>query len=201
MVDFKEALTTLKNNDPKLGLVIELIKPEYKKEKIDEFESLIKIIIGQQLSGPAARTIINRVKDSIKDKKITPKVISNLNHQDLRLCGISNAKINYIKGLSNILLINPKFFYDLKKQNETEIINELCKIKGIGVWTASIFAMGALSYEDIFPFGDVSLIKAIKNLYGEAKSHDYIISKWSPYKSYASRVLWQWVDKGMPNID
>ena len=68
MVDFKEALTTLKNNDPKLGLVIELIKPEYKKEKIDEFESLIKIIIGQQLSGPAARTIINRVKDSIKDK-------------------------------------------------------------------------------------------------------------------------------------
>ena len=61
--------------------------------------------------------------------------------------------------------------------------------------------MGALSYENIFPFGDASLIKAIKNLYGEAKSHNHIISKWSPYKSYASRVLWQWVDKGMPNID
>lgn len=201
MTHFKDALVTLKNNDPRLGKIIELIKPEYKKKKINEFESLVKIIIGQQLSGSAARTIIRRVEDFIKDKKITPEVISSFRHADLRLCGISNAKVNYIKGLSDILLINPMYFIDLRKKDENNIIDELCKIRGIGIWTASIFAMGTLDYEDIFPFGDVSLIKAIKTIYGEATSIEKVISNWTPYKSFGSRVLWQWVDRGMPKID
>ena len=93
------------------------------------------------------------------------------------------------------------YFIDLRKKDENNIIDELCKIRGIGIWTASIFAMGTLDYEDIFPFGDVSLIKAIKTIYGEATSIEKVISNWTPYKSFGSRVLWQWVDRGMPKID
>ena len=53
----------------------------------------------------------------------------------------------------------------------------------------------------IFPYGDVTLIKAIKLIYGEDSLVEDVISKWSPYKTYACRVLWQWVDKGMININ
>ena len=60
--------------------------------------------------------------------------------------------------------------------------------------------MSSLCYEDIFPYGDVSLNKAIKNLYKDELDQKAIVSNWSPYKSYACRVLWQWVDKGMPKI-
>ena len=201
MTDFKKALKILQNNDPKLGKIIKLIKPIYSKKESSEFESLVKIIIGQQLSGSAAKTIIGRIEHLLKNKKMTPKVISSVNIKDLRSCGISNAKINYIKGLSDILLLNPDYFVSLKRKNEKDIIEELCKIKGIGIWTASIFAMGTLDYEDIFPFGDVSLIKAIKILYGNEISIENVIANWSPYKSFGSRVLWQWVDKGMPVID
>ena len=201
MTEFIDALKILKQNDPKLGKVIELIKPEYNKKKSDEFTSLVKIIIGQQLSGSAAGTIFARVENCFKEKKITPKVISSVDSENLRQCGISNAKIKYIKGLSDILLENPEYFINLRKNKENKILEELCKIKGIGVWTASIFAMGTLDYENIFPYGDVSLVKAIKSIYGEKISIEKVISNWSPYKSYGSRVLWQWVDNGMPKTD
>lgn len=200
MTEFKDALKILKLNDFRLGKVIELIKPEYNNKKSDEFTSLVKIIIGQQLSGSAARTIVSRVEQCLNKKKFSPKLISSVHQDNLRSCGISKAKISYIKGLSDILLDNPKFFIDLRHNNENKILEELCKIKGIGVWTASIFTMGTLNYEDIFPYGDVSLIKAIRNIYGENISIEKVISNWSPYKSFGSRVLWQWVDKGMPKI-
>lgn len=201
MTEFKDALKILKLNDFRLGKVIDLIKPEYNIKKSDEFTSLVKIIIGQQLSGSAARTIVSRVEQCLNEKKFSPKLISSVHQDTLRSCGISNAKISYIRGLSNILLDNPKFFIDLRYNKENKILEELCKIKGIGVWTASIFTMGTLNYEDIFPYGDVSLIKAISNIYGENISIEKVISNWFPYKSFASRVLWQWVDKGMPKIE
>ena len=191
----------MKQNDPKLGKIIDLIKPKHIKKRDDEFTSLVKIIIGQQLSGSAARTIIGRVEKTLKEKKFSPVKISKTLHQDLRVCGISNAKINYIKSLSQIVLNQPNFFIDLNHKKEKEILQELCKIKGIGVWTASIFAMGTLGHENIFPFGDVSLIKALKTLYGEEITIEHIIANWSPYISFGCRILWQWVDKGMPQFE
>jgi len=200
MTQFNDALKTLKQNDPKLGLIIELIKPQYNNKKEDEFTSLIKIIIGQQLSGPAARTIIGRVEDFLREQTYTPKKILSVHNEDLRSCGISNAKISYIKGLSEILLNEPKYFENLKKNKENQILKQLCKIRGVGIWTASIFAMGTLDYENIFPYGDVTLIKAINTIYGENIIIENVISNWSPYKSFGCRVLWQWVDQGMPNF-
>ena len=198
MAKLSDALTTLKQNDPKLGFIIELIKPEYDIRNDDEFTSLIKIIIGQQLSGSAAKTIVSRVEDRLNKKTFNPKDIENISNEDLRSCGISNAKINYIKGLSEILLKEPTYFENLKQNNEEEILKQLCEIKGIGLWTASIFAMGSLHYDNIFPYGDATLMKAINIIYGENIVIEKVISNWSPYKSFGCRVLWQWVDKGMP---
>jgi len=199
MTEFNIALRTLKQNDPKLGEIIEVIKPQYNKKKEDALTTLIKIIIGQQLSGSAAKTILSRVEDRLDKKTFNPKDIETISNENLRSCGISNAKISYIKGLSQILLKEPTYFENLKQNNEEEILKQLCKIKGIGIWTASIFAMGSLHYDNIFPYGDVTLIKAIKNIYGENILIEDVISKWSPYKSFGCRILWQWVDKGMPN--
>lgn len=199
MTKFEDTLKILKLNDPKLGKIIDLIKPEYHVKKRDEFTSLIKIIIGQQLSGSIANTIFTRVKHCLKNK-ITPEVIASIDYKYLSECGVSNSKINYIKGLSRILLDNPKFFIDLRKNNEDEILAQLCKIKGIGIWTASIFTMGTLDHENIFPYGDTSLLKAIDIIYGKEVNLDDVISNWSPYKSFACKILWQWVDLKMPII-
>ena len=201
MNEFRKSLTILSYKDPKLGKIIKLINPKYKKVKNDEFASLIKIIIGQQLSGSAAQTIVKRVENCLKNKKISPENICSITPEKLRECGVSYAKIKYIKNISKVLLDNPKYFEILKNNNENDILEKLCEFKGVGIWTASIFAMGTLHYNNVFPYGDVSLNKAIREIYGEAIPIEKIISKWSPFKSFASRVLWQWVDAGMPNLD
>ena len=198
MATFNEALKYLSVNDSKLAKVINLINPQKKIKKTDNFTALVKIIIGQQLSGSAARTIISRLDNKLSKEEYNPINILEMTNDDLRSCGLSNAKSSYIKGFAQIILENPYYFKNLKAIGEKDILNELCKIKGIGIWTASIFAMSSLCYEDIFPYGDVSLNKAIKNLYKDELDQKAIISNWSPYKSFACRVLWQWVDKGMP---
>lgn len=200
MATFKDALKYLSANDPKLDKIINLINPQTNNKNIDDFTSLVKIIIGQQLSGSAARTIVGRLDNHLGKKSFNPINISSLTNEELRSCGLSNAKVSYIKGFAQTLLEKPKYFKNLKNIQEEEILNELCKIKGVGIWTASIFAMGSLGYQNIFPYGDVSLNKAIQNLYKDGLDQESIISKWSPYKSFACRVLWQWVDKGMPEV-
>ena len=152
------------------------------------------------MSGAAARTIIGKFEITLGNSKFNPKRVLKIDSIKLRQCGISNAKITYIKNLSNWLIKSPNFFSNLKKYNEDDLLSELCKIKGVGIWTASIFAMSTLNHQNIFPYGDVTLNKAINALYGSELNQADIISNWSPYKSNACRVLWQWVDAGMPKI-
>lgn len=201
MTKFNGALRHLSSKDVNLDKIISIINPQINRKYEDDFSSLVKIIISQQLSGSAAKTIIGKLENQLDNNVYDPRKISKISIKDLRLCGISNAKITYIKGLTDVLLNNPLYFKKLRNSGKNEVINELSKIKGIGIWTASIFAMGPLGFEDIFPYGDVTLIKAIKLIYGEDSLVDDVISKWSPYKTYACRVLWQWVDKGMIDIN
>ena len=200
MTSFKNTLKFLTNKDPKLGQIILITKPRYKKEYKDEFTSLIKIIIGQQLSGAAAKTIIKRVEKCLKEKVFKPRNILNTSSKSLRLCGMSYSKIDYIKSFSEFLIENKNYFHNLKKNDDKEIIKQLCKIRGVGIWTASIFTMSTLNYENIFPYGDATLLKALKKIYGDDVVVENIISKWTPFKSAGCRILWQWVDKGMPRI-
>jgi len=79
--------------------------------------------------------------------------------------------------------------------SDDKVISELIKVKGIGRWTAEMFLMFTLGREDVFSFGDLGLNKGFCKVYGvESPSKKYIqkvISKWSPYKSYASMALWK----------
>jgi DNA-3-methyladenine glycosylase II len=79
--------------------------------------------------------------------------------------------------------------------SDKEVFDRLTKVKGIGPWTAEMFLMSTLGREDVFSFGDLGLKKALKKIYGfknepTKKETEELISRWSPYKTYAARVLW-----------
>ena len=135
MTEFNDALIFLKQNDPRLGNLIDFLTPKYHKKIEDDFTSLVKIIIGQQLSGSVAKTIVSRVEKCLNTKTFNPQNIISLSNNNLRNCGISHSKINYIKNLSQILLHQSEYFVKLRCKNENEVLQELRKIKGIGVWT------------------------------------------------------------------
>ena len=84
--------------------------------------------------------------------------------------------------------------------NSEQVLQTLQKFKGIGIWSASIFALFYLHHPDIFAWGDVSIKKAIKLLYEEQNLNEErteeIIEPWRPYRSTACMVLWRWIDEG-----
>ncbi len=161
----------------------------------DHFAALCREIIGQQLSTKVASVIFDRFKNLFPQNKITAKYLLGLKHEALRSIGMSNSKVKFLKDLSEKVENKEISFERLAKLDDKRVIEELVKVKGIGPWTAEMFLIFSLKREDVFSHGDLGLKNAIKKIYGltyAAKDEiENIIIKWSPYKSYACRILWK----------
>lgn len=160
------------------------------------FLALIREIINQQLNGRVAEVIFQRFKNLFLEGNITPNAVLKVKDTKMRACGMSNAKVKFIKDLAQKVHTKELNFKKISKLNNEAIIIELMKVKGIGRWTAEMFLMFSLGREDIFSHGDLGLRKAIMKLYkfGSEPSKekvDRIVNKWSPYKTYACRILWR----------
>ena len=115
-------------------------------------------------------------------------------------CGLSSPKVRYILQIAQGFQNQPNLIEDLKRMNSEQVLQTLQKFKGIGIWSASIFALFYLHHPDIFAWGDVSIKKAIKLLYEEQNLNEErteeIIEPWRPYRSTACMILWRWIDEG-----
>ncbi|MBP9719030.1 MAG: DNA-3-methyladenine glycosylase 2 family protein [Candidatus Levybacteria bacterium] len=171
---------------------------EISSRHTDYFVALCDEIVSQQLSGKVATVIFERFRKLFPKGNITAKAVLKLTHEQLRAVGMSNAKAKYIKDLAE-KVVNQEISLDALVIMENEqVIEELTKIKGIGRWTAEMFLMFTLKRKDIFSHGDLGLKNAIKKLYlleNPTKEQIEIITiKWSPYRTYACRILWNSLD-------
>jgi DNA-3-methyladenine glycosylase II len=123
-------------------------KPPFKRPS-EPFDSLIRSIISQQLSGKAATTILNRFLDIYDGRYPTPQEVKKLSDAKFKKAGISGQKMGYIRDLAKRFMdgtIDPSKF---KKMTDDEIKEHLLVVKGIGPWTAEMFLMFTL-YEKAF---------------------------------------------------
>jgi DNA-3-methyladenine glycosylase II len=165
----------------------------------DLFRDIVWTIIGQQLSGKAADTIFERFASLFKDKKLVAEKILKLEESAMRGAGLSGAKARAIRNFSEKVLSGELKLEDLKKIDEVSVVAELTKVKGIGPWTAEMILMHSLGRSDIFSAGDLGLMKGLKELYGlrslpDKKKVEKLSKAWSPYRTYAARVLWRVAD-------
>jgi len=163
------------------------------------FRRLCREIISQQLSSKVADKFLERFILLFPRKQITPKRLLNFSDQKLRGIGISWAKVKYLKDLANKIEKKEISLHNLRDFNDQKIIEELTKVKGIGNWTAEMFLMFSLGREDVFSCGDLGLRKAIEKIYKvtnltETKLKTISI-RWSPYRTWACRILWASHDK------
>ncbi|MBI2621093.1 MAG: DNA-3-methyladenine glycosylase 2 family protein [Candidatus Levybacteria bacterium] len=168
----------------------ELVKPE------DPFVDLVESIINQQLSDKAAASIFGRFKKLFPREQISPEKLLKLSDQKIRKAGISFSKIKYIKGIAKEIKDNKLNLISLEGLADEEVINELTKLKGVGQWTAEMFLMFTLGRKDVFSTGDLGLQNAMIKLYKLKNKPNRekileISSKWSPYRTIASRILWK----------
>jgi DNA-3-methyladenine glycosylase II len=166
-----------------------------KRTRAQLFSSLVSIVISQQLGTGAADTIFRRVKEACGGH-ITPDSVRSVNPAKLRKAGLSGAKTKTIKEIAKAVHANSLDLAALKTMPESRAAEMLMSIWGLGPWSVEMFMMFCLGREDVFSAGDLGLIRAIESLYDLPKNAPKtevlkIAQTWSPYRTYASLLLWR----------
>jgi len=200
---WKEAKDYLINSDALLGNIIKKYSYAKLTSHKNPFITLIKSIVGQQISVKVADILYQRL-EIVCQKNINPKNIYLCEDKSLQQIGLSRQKINYIKNIANFFLDNPlmmenNYFLNI---STNKIYDQLIKIKGIGPWTVNMFLIFHCLKPDILPLSDIGLINSIKSTYN-VNSLDKtdlnckiieLSQNWKPWRTVATFYLWCDID-------
>lgn len=202
----KIAVKHLAQVDPILATVIkDAPLPTFKPHQ-NYYQELVESIISQQLSVKAAATILKRFRELFDSDFPAPGDILTKEVEDFRAVGLSRQKASYIQDLALKVIDGTVRFDHLDGLDNAAVIEELVKIKGVGVWTVHMFLMFCMARLDVLPTGDLGIKNGIQRLYGlstrpEAETVEQIAAQnnWHPYESVASWYVWHSLDN-MPSV-
>ena len=191
----------MKASDRKLARLIDATEPvdakAWRRARPlgDPFSVLVYSIIGQQISGYAARAIAGRLQDRFGGRIPTPAELLAMDPADLKSVGLSRMKVEYIRSLAEHVVSGELQIDHLGKLSDDEIRTQITASRGLGRWTADMFLLINMERPDILPIGDLGIRSAVQRLYrldhlptpGEV---DAIGEKWRPNRSLASLYLW-----------
>ena len=159
----------------------------------NSFETLVHIILEQQVSLASALSALNKLKERLQE--LTPVRLLLLTDEEMRACYVSRQKTGYIRYLAEALLSGQLNLAELESMPDDKIRTKLVALKGIGNWTADVYLMFVLQHPDVFPIGDLAAVNALKNLkkLSADTSREAILAvteQWKPYRTIASMLLW-----------
>jgi DNA-3-methyladenine glycosylase II len=194
----RKAILHLKSADPVLAAIIEQVGAYRMNYDDPSFASLAEAIVYQQLHGKAAATIFNRLTD-LTGLPLTPDGILKLSEAQMRGAGLSKQKLSYLRDLAAKAHSGEVRFDHLADLPDEEVIRQLTKVKGIGVWTAHMFLMFSLRRANVLPTGDLGIQMAMRKHYRKRKipkpaQMEKIAKCWEPYRSVACWYLWRSLD-------
>ena len=179
--------------DDLLGPVVREFGPEGISSRDDLFQTLVRSIVGQQISVLAADAIWGRLVEHLGE--VTPAAVLASDQKNIAGCGVTRPKASYIHGLaerSDELLNQPWDAMD-----DEAIQKHLVQFRGIGPWTAEMILMFHFLRQDVFSLGDIGLIRGTQRLVAEAETKEHvgeIAERWRPYRTAAAWYLWRILD-------
>jgi DNA-3-methyladenine glycosylase II len=182
-----------------LCAIIERVGPFRMEFREPVFETLVRSILLQQLSGRVARVIFGRLTEALPEG-VTPDGILRLRTERMRSLGLSTQKTRYIRDLARRTRRGRVAFDRLPELEDAAVIEVLTQVKGIGVWTAQMFLMFALRRPDVLPVGDLGIRSAIRKAYELADlptpaEIERLGEAWRPHCTAACWYLWRSLDK------
>lgn len=167
------------------------------------FASLVRAILAQQLSGKAADTIHGRVVAIVGGAKaVTPVALLAAEPAALRAAGVSGPKITYIRDLAERVQDGRLDLEALESMSDEEVVTAITAVKGLGRWSAEMFLMFRLNRPDIFPVGDLGIVKGVQRLLGmrrapKTRTMVRAAEMWRPYRSVAAWYLWRLLESDL----
>jgi DNA-3-methyladenine glycosylase II len=188
-------LRHLRTADPVMRDLIDRVGPFAMTLRRARFQSLARSILAQQISTGAARSIRRRLMAHLGGC-ITAERLASETPERLRTAGVSPQKAGYLLDLARKVAAREVRLDHLHRLSDEAVIEELTRVKGIGVWTAQMFLMFCLGRLDVFPHGDLGIRTALKNLYGLRRQPDEkvacrLAAPWRPYSTMASWYCWR----------
>lgn len=198
----KDEINYLKEKDPLMKKLIEVVGEIKREVEKDPFKSLVSSIVYQQLAYKAANSIWNKFIEKIGE--LTPKNLLLTTDEELKSCGLSSNKVKYLRSISNYFIKGYENI-DWNSLTNEEIISKLTQINGVGKWTAEMFLIFCLERKDISTYGDLGLRYGVKKLYGLNDISEEVFSKiteqYEPYRTVASFYLWELISNKALNIN
>jgi DNA-3-methyladenine glycosylase II len=190
------------NKDKKLAKVLKSQAPFELSKRNHIHLQLCSSIMSQQLSTKVAAVIYERFLQLFTQKNPTPHHVLEIPFEDLRAIGLSNSKTHYVRNVCEFFIEQKLSDAKLHRMSDEELLTLLTQIKGVGQWTVEMLLMFAFGREDVFSHGDFGIQQAMIRLYeldpsdkkALKKEMLQLSKKWSPYRTYACRYLWNWKD-------
>lgn len=180
--------------DEVMARLIASFPDEVLKNHGNAFHTLMRAVVGQQISVKAAEAVWQRLEAQIKT--ISPQQLLTVREEVLRQCGLSRQKISYLTAIASAFeqeILTPGQW---DQMGDEAIVRQLIGIRGIGQWTAEMFLIFHLNRPDVLPLTDLGLLNGIKLHYGTiSKSEMLTLSQqWRPYRTVATWYLWRSLD-------
>jgi DNA-3-methyladenine glycosylase II len=191
------AKRALSRRDPVMGSIIRSRPKVFLARRGEPFLTLARAIVGQQISVKAAQSVWDRVVACVGD--VSPQGILSKPRPQLRACGLSDRKVEYIADLAQHFADGSIHVHRWPEMADEAIIAELVQVRGIGRWTAEMFLIFNLLRPDVFPLDDLGLQKGICLSYYKGRKISLRTmarqgETWRPWRSVATWYLWRSLD-------
>jgi DNA-3-methyladenine glycosylase II len=191
------AKRALARKDPVMGGIMRAHPKVFLARRGDPFMTLARAIVGQQISVKAAQSVWDRVVACAG--AVTPEAILLKSRPELRACGLSDRKVEYIADLAQHFVDGAIHVHRWDEMADEEIIAELVQVRGIGRWTAEMFLIFNLLRPDVLPLDDLGLQKGMRLSYFRgrkvsASRMEKLAEIWRPWRSVATWYLWRSLD-------
>ena len=198
MKDWDRACRELEEIDAALKPLFALY-PDKLSATPDAFRTLANAIVGQQISVKAGNAIWNRLDAGLGG--VTPASVVGTSFEDLRRCGLSERKVEYLQGIAEAFQSGRIAPLTWAEQDDEEILRQLCSLRGVGRWTAEMLLIFHLNRPDVLPLDDIALVRAAANHLGWPNDKDapqrlrVRAELWRPWRTVAVWYLWRTQDK------
>jgi len=192
-----QACRHLQGSDPELSVLFDRFPGERIQTSGVPFQVLANSIVGQQISVKAASAIFGRLSTLLGEWN--PGAVGRVTDEALREAGLSVRKVEYFRGLAAAFLDGTLDPGRWETESDSQVIQELVSLRGIGRWTAEMFLIFHLQRPDILPLDDLGLLQSAARLFGwdypfDPKHLETRAEAWKPWRTVGTWYLWRALD-------
>ena len=192
----RKALDALSSQSDEIAKALALVGYPASRRREHAFESLARIVVGQQLSTKAAVTISQRTFDALGGEWL-PEAVLTAAPETLRAAGLSQRKTGYLQSLAEAVISGSLALDALPRQSDEEVEAAITAIRGFGRWSAHMYMMFALGRPDIWPSGDLAVRVGFGRMMGwpDRPTEQTVIAEgaaFAPHRSALALLCWHY---------